>query len=213
MLDRLKHNGVRPIEQPIARLEGSGDKLERIRFRDGREIPCDALFFSPGQHQRSHLAEMLEFCEADGCVQCGLQGVPGVYAAGNASRGVQLVITAAAEGMQAGFAINSALLEADAPRGKVLETASLENVPSSRLVASAWQNLEGLNLLDTPPEENFDRITSRLTRLFKVPIALVTLADKDRQWFKSHKGLPQDLQESRSMPRDVSLLRARGCKR
>jgi thioredoxin reductase len=128
VLDRLEHNGVRLIEQPIARLEGSGDKLERIRFRDGGEIPCDALFFSPGQHQRSHLAEMLgcEFCEADGCVQCGenaATSVPGVYAAGNASRGVQLVIAAAAEGMQAGFAINSALLEADAPRGKVLETA------------------------------------------------------------------------------------------
>jgi thioredoxin reductase len=105
---------VRIIDQPIARREGSGNKLERIRFCDGREIPCDALFLSPGQHQRSHLAEMLgcEFCEADGCVQCGenaATSVPGVYAAGNASRGVQLVIAAAAEGMQAAFAINSAL--------------------------------------------------------------------------------------------------------
>src|ERR1044071_7432283 len=53
VLDRLKHNGVRLIDVPIARLEGSGDKLERIRFRDGLEIPCDALFFSPPQHQRS----------------------------------------------------------------------------------------------------------------------------------------------------------------
>jgi len=128
VLDRLEHNGVRIIDQPVTALEGTGNKLERIRFRDSSEIPCGALFFSPGQHQRSHLAEMLgcEFCEADGCVQCGenaATSVPGVYAAGNASRGVQLVIAAAAEGMQAAFAINSALLEADAPRGKVLETA------------------------------------------------------------------------------------------
>jgi thioredoxin reductase len=128
VLDHLKQNGVRIVDQAIAALEGTGNKLERIRFRDGSEIPCGALFFSPGQHQRSHLAEMLgcEFCEADGCVQCGenaATNVPGVYAAGNASRGVQLVIAAAAEGMQAAFAINSALLEADAPRGKVLETA------------------------------------------------------------------------------------------
>ena len=128
MLDRLEQNGVRIVEQPVAALEGTGNKLERICFRDGSEIPCGALFFSPGQHQHSHLAEMLgcEFCEVDGCVQCGenaATSVPGVYAAGNASRGVQLVIAAAAEGMQAAFAINSALLEADAARGKVLETA------------------------------------------------------------------------------------------
>ena len=128
VLDPVQQNGVRIIHKQVAALEGTGNKLEHIRFCDGSKIPCSALFFSPGQHQRSHLAEMLgcEFCEADGCVQCGenaATSVPGVYAAGNASRGVQLVIAAAAEGMQAAFAINSALLEADAPRGKVLDTA------------------------------------------------------------------------------------------
>src|SRR6476620_4634709 len=46
--------------------------------------------------------------------------------------------------------------------------------------------LNGLNLLDTPTEADFDRVTERLTKLFKVPMALVTLIDKDRQWFKSH---------------------------
>jgi hypothetical protein len=46
-------------------------------------------------------------------------------------------------------------------------------IPSNEEARMA--ELEGLNLLDTPPEENFDRITSRLTHLFKVPIALVTL--------------------------------------
>ena len=38
--------------------------------------------------------------------------------------------------------------------------------------------LDGLNLLDTPREAEFDRVTERLTRLFKVPIALLTLIDK-----------------------------------
>jgi predicted PurR-regulated permease PerM len=65
--------------------------------------------------------------------------------------------------------------------------------------------LNGLNLLDTPPEADFDQVTERLTRLFKVPIALLTLIDKDRQWFKSQAGLPADLAEARSTPRDVSL--------
>ena len=65
--------------------------------------------------------------------------------------------------------------------------------------------LEGLNLLDTPSEADFDQVTARLTRLFKVPIALVTLVDKNRQWFKSQAGLPADLAETRSTSRDISL--------
>jgi predicted PurR-regulated permease PerM/GAF domain-containing protein len=65
--------------------------------------------------------------------------------------------------------------------------------------------LDGLNLLDTPQEANFDQVTERLTKLFRVPIALFTLIDKDRQWFKSQTGLPLDLAEARSTPRDVSL--------
>jgi GAF domain-containing protein len=65
--------------------------------------------------------------------------------------------------------------------------------------------LEGLNLLDTASEADFDQVTARLTRLFNVPMALVTLVDKNRQWFKSHAGLPADLAEARSTSRDISL--------
>jgi GAF domain-containing protein len=67
------------------------------------------------------------------------------------------------------------------------------------------EELNGLKILDTPAEKNFDRLTERLTRLFKVPIALITLIDKDRQWFKSQVGLPADLAEARGTPRDVSV--------
>jgi len=65
--------------------------------------------------------------------------------------------------------------------------------------------LSGLNLLDTPTEANFDHLTDRLTKLFKVPIALITLIDKNRQWFKSQAGLSAELVEARGTPRDVSL--------
>src|SRR5690606_14741158 len=40
-------------------------------------------------------------------------------------------------------------------------------------------------LLDTMPEPEFDRITTLAAKLFDVPIALVSLVDRDRQWFKS----------------------------
>ncbi len=51
------------------------------------------------------------------------------------------------------------------------------------------QALRSLGLLDTPPEERFDRLTRIAKRLFGVPIALVSLVDGDRQWFKSKLGL------------------------
>ena len=49
--------------------------------------------------------------------------------------------------------------------------------------------LQAYGILDTPPEAGFEHITSVVTRLFKVPIAAVTLVDADRQWFKSIRGL------------------------
>lgn len=51
------------------------------------------------------------------------------------------------------------------------------------------QTLRSLNVLDSAPEERFDRLTRLARRLFNVPIALVSLVDADRQWFKSCIGL------------------------
>jgi phosphoribosyl 1,2-cyclic phosphodiesterase/CheY-like chemotaxis protein len=48
--------------------------------------------------------------------------------------------------------------------------------------------LHDTGLLDTEPEERFDRFTRIAAALFDVPIALVSLVDKDRQWFKSRQG-------------------------
>ncbi|MDQ4064086.1 MAG: GAF domain-containing protein, partial [Actinomycetota bacterium] len=61
-------------------------------------------------------------------------------------------------------------------------------------------SLRGLHILDTPYEERFDRITRLAQRLFSVPIALVSLIDVNRQWFKSCIGL--DLRET---PRSTSF--------
>ena len=43
-------------------------------------------------------------------------------------------------------------------------------------------------ILDTPPDGAFDRITALAARLFGVPIAIVSVVDHDRVWFKSHHG-------------------------
>lgn len=49
--------------------------------------------------------------------------------------------------------------------------------------------LRALDLLDSPPEPVFDRITRLVARSLGVPIALVSLIDAQRQWFKSRYGL------------------------
>jgi diguanylate cyclase (GGDEF)-like protein/PAS domain S-box-containing protein len=51
------------------------------------------------------------------------------------------------------------------------------------------QALHALAMLDTPQEDRFDRFTRLAAAAFGVPIALVTLVDRERQWFKSHIGI------------------------
>ena len=46
------------------------------------------------------------------------------------------------------------------------------------------------DILDSPPDGAFDRITALAARRFGVPIAIVSIVDEDRIWFKSHHGLP-----------------------
>jgi GAF domain-containing protein len=75
-------------------------------------------------------------------------------------------------------------VRADRPRGEVQRIAALQR----------------LNVLDTAREERFDRITRLAAALFEVPIALISLVDTDRQWFKSAYGL-----NVRETPRDESF--------
>ncbi len=48
------------------------------------------------------------------------------------------------------------------------------------------------DVLDTPPDGAFDRITAIAARVFDVPISIVSIVDHDRIWFKSHHGIDVD---------------------
>ncbi len=113
--DRLAHQGIAIREERIACLEGTAGMLERIVFASGDTLARRALFFNTGQRQRSDLPAKLGCTfTPSGDVWTGAYeatNVPGLYVAGDASRLVQLVIVAAAEGAEAAFAINTALLK------------------------------------------------------------------------------------------------------
>ena len=70
-------------------------------------------------------------------------------------------------------------------------------------IASEAERLAALRsyeILDTPRDGAFDRITALAARHFDVPVALVTLVDEDRIWFKSRHGL-----EAEEIPRSPGL--------
>lgn len=62
------------------------------------------------------------------------------------------------------------------------------------------ETLHALKILDSAPEERFDRLTRMAKRMFGVPISLVSIVDGDRQWFKSKAGL-----DATETPRAVSF--------
>ncbi len=62
------------------------------------------------------------------------------------------------------------------------------------------ENLYKYEILDTPSDGYYDEITSLATNIFKVPIAIISLVDKDRIWFKSSFGI-----DAEEIPRSPGL--------
>jgi thioredoxin reductase len=112
---KLTRNGISVREERVARLEPAEGL--RILFERGQPLPRRALFFTTGQTQQSALARTLG-CDINekGTVRTGkyeTTHLSGLYVAGDASRAVQWVVVAAAEGAEAAFAINTDLLKED----------------------------------------------------------------------------------------------------
>jgi serine/threonine protein kinase len=81
--------------------------------------------------------------------------------------------------------VSEALYEqAHSAKGKHKVDASI--IPSDE--AERMAAVHHYEILDSPPEEAFDRITALAARLFDVPVAIVSVVDHDRIWFKSHHG-------------------------
>ncbi|MDH3753168.1 MAG: MBL fold metallo-hydrolase [Acidimicrobiia bacterium] len=75
-----------------------------------------------------------------------------------------------------------------------------QNAPLPPDEAQRMRSLRALGILDTEPEARFDQYTELASRSFDVPIALVSLIDEERQWFKSRHGL-----DATETPRDMAV--------
>jgi len=69
----------------------------------------------------------------------------------------------------------------------------MHNTEQARLIS-----LYRYNILDTPPDGSFDKMTKLAAKIFNVPIAIISLVDSDRIWFKSKYGL--DVQQINKDP-------------
>jgi thioredoxin reductase len=110
---QLDEQRILVYESAIDRIDHVGGHVQRLLLADGKAVPCDAIFFATHQRPQSDLPRQLG-CELTrkGVVKTdhlGQTRIPGLYVAGDASRDVQFVIVAAAEGAKAAVAINKSL--------------------------------------------------------------------------------------------------------
>ncbi|MCK8786785.1 NAD(P)/FAD-dependent oxidoreductase [Roseomonas sp. NAR14] len=114
---RLARNGIALREERIATLESESGRLRAIRFATGDTLPRAGLFLAVEWRQGADFAERLGCAMTDqGCVAAGRHettDIPGLFVAGDASRGLQLAAVAVAQGVTAAFEMNAALLRAD----------------------------------------------------------------------------------------------------
>ena len=125
--------GIRVVEDVAERFIGTRGDLRCVALRASGEVPCEAAFFSVAHRPRTALAEGLGLLlTGEGCVVVDDEGrasVPGVYACGDVTPGMQLVQVAAAKGAVAGISAAQSL------RGEPGVRASPAPAPDPDVVA------------------------------------------------------------------------------
>ena len=109
----LARAGIAVLEDDAVELVGRRGGLEAVQLRNLGRIPCQLAFFSIAHHPRTDLARQLGCAlTAEGAIEVddeAATSVPGVYAAGDVTPGLQLVQVAAAKGTIAGVACAQSL--------------------------------------------------------------------------------------------------------
>jgi thioredoxin reductase len=109
----LDANEIPVISNRIEKLKGENGQLQKVIFKNGEQKDCEALFFVNGYMQQCNIAEAFG-CEVNkkGVIVTNRfqqTNIKGLYVAGDASKDMQFVVVAAAEGAKAGVTINKEL--------------------------------------------------------------------------------------------------------
>ena len=109
----LARHGVAVLEDDAVAFEGERGDLQAVRLASGARVPADLVFFSIAHHPRTDLAVQLGCAlTPEGCLVVDEEGcttVPGVYAAGDVTPGIQLAAVAAGKGTVAGVSCAASL--------------------------------------------------------------------------------------------------------
>jgi thioredoxin reductase len=121
-LEQLAARDIRVVDGEVRRLVPDGERLSGVELADGTVVPCDIVFVGAATGTNPHdvLLRGLGATFAEGPVTdlpdvdaTGRTSVPGVWAAGNVADPTAQVVVAAAQGYQAGVAINADLIDED----------------------------------------------------------------------------------------------------
>ncbi|WP_319783871.1 AI-2E family transporter [Oceanisphaera sp. IT1-181] len=138
---------------------------------------------------------------ASGCA--GVKSIVGVWSHGAQANDLQSRISTVSD------AIVVTTLQDAIDKIQILLTVPEEVQPTSAPIPEdeeeRLKDVLSLNLTNADPDETFDSITRALAKAFNVPISLVSIIDTDRQFWKSHVGLPEDLALAGESPRDTSV--------
>src|SRR5688572_8292022 len=93
------------------------------------------------------------------------------------------------------------------PSVSIEKLCTMEPMLAPAAEAARLQALYRTRLLDSPPEAAFDRLTRLVCRLLHVPVALFSLVDVERQFFKSNQGLADPWATQRQTPLSHSFCR------
>ncbi len=115
---RLQGKPVEVVTGSVSALEGRGQQLESIRMENGSTYACDALFFSAVVRSHISLAagvgcDLTQHARRNGHLSGWGTGIEGLFFIGEHQDGVEMAVSAAADGVNAAEAVNQWLMEAE----------------------------------------------------------------------------------------------------
>ena len=116
----LAARGVAVDERPVGRVEQTDGAVSAVVFEDGGRLSIEALYVKPDVRPKSPLAEALGATPHPSRILATddvgrVEGVPGLYLAGDVTEKQHQVVLAAASGTRVAFALNHDLLVRDTP--------------------------------------------------------------------------------------------------